>query len=85
MLPHKPKRRRGRALLPQVRTCHIGLRVTPELRAIIEQIAGEHNVGISEVILKFVIDRLVAEGYVAKERTDNDRRNAGHAPVAANP
>jgi uncharacterized protein (DUF1778 family) len=67
-------------MLPQVRTCHIGLRVTPELRGIIEQVADANGASMSDVILRYVIDRLVAEGYIAKEKP-NERRNAGHAPV----
>lgn len=69
-------------MLPQVRKSHIGIRVTPELREVIELVARKHHVTISDVVLRYVIDRLVAEGYVGKERKGNDRRDAGHPPVA---
>ena len=70
-------------LTPQVKNCHIAFRVTPELREIIERVASDHRATISDVVLQYVIERLVAEGYVGKEIHD-DRRNAGHPPVAAN-
>jgi hypothetical protein len=58
--------------------------VTPELRAIIERVADDQGATISDVVLRYVIDRLVAEGYVREERT-NERRGSGQPPVAANP
>lgn len=70
-------------VLDQPKSKHMGFRVTPKLRKVIERCAKDYRASMSDVMLRFVIDRLLAEGYLQEET--NGRRNTGNAQVVAHP